>query len=637
MKKIISAILAVVMVTLSCSAGAQAISKDVELTDYPVVVVAGYTSAALVKENGDGTVDHVWGLDMNEVLALVLKRIARIGAGLGALTVGNSKLLADVVGKEVGTLLGDLRCNPDGSSAENVHPFVSTAEETNVALMTERFGGKDYQHETDILGLAATYIGSENIYDFNVDWRMGAVKCAEALDEYIQLVKAHSGKDKVNIFAVSHGGQITGTYLALYGEKQDVHNAVLTIPALGGSCLLYDILAEDVHLNELNLLYFIESGLMLENDFHWLVEAQELGFLDDVLNNLVPYLVDVAGYWGSIWDFCPSDIYEEMKAKWLDPVDSAVLIEESDYMHNTIIPGFSTSLQKCIDDYGINVSIIAGTDIDCTSGYEINGDGIIYTESSTGATCAPYFQRFADGYTQINDCGGEYMVSPAMTVDASTAYLKNNTWFVSGLFHGMTYWDMYTRELMMLLLLTDEIEDVHSNPDYPRFHESSNPSNAVWSKFNSSAEGYVSSDDTALLVKNVSEEGYTLRLSSVMCDGIDLDFDISGAKKIAAGETVSIPFNGEIPDISGKRVSLIFNYYVSGSLTPIGQRVMSFTVMNGESAEYGSDNPYSSAFAETPFDSSPFAFMSGLLKTLGLYNLVAMIYNMLCGIFSFLK
>ncbi len=627
MKKLLSVLLSIMLIFGTCSVAVNGLQQDAELTEYPIVMVCGYGGSTIVRDNPDGTETQLWGLDWNEVLGIVLKRIAQLGIGLGALTLGNADYIANVVGKEVVNLLGELALNEDGSSPANIHPKFSTAEESNGKVMFDKYGGMDYQFEPDIMGLAETYIGIENVYNFNVDWRMGAVACATCLDEYIQQVKELTGKDKVNIFAVSHGGQVSATYLTLFGYKKDVHNAVLTVPAIGGAGMVYDLMREDVHLNELNLLYFIENGLMSETDFHWLVEAQQLGFLDNVCNKLVPYLVAVTRNWGSIWDFCPTAIYEDMKDKWLDETANAEVIAKSDYMHYTVMPQFNTSLQKCIDEYDINVSIVAGTDIDLTTGWEENSDGIIATAFSTGATCAPYMSRFADGYTQINPCNGNYKVSPAMTLDASTAYLPDNTWFVSGLFHGMTYWDMYTRELMMILLLTDQIEDVYSNPDYPQFHESSSPSNAVWAKFNNSQEGYVSSEDNALIVKNVSEEGYTLRLIGVACDGMDIKFDIPSTVVIKAGETAEIPFTGTVPATANTRVSLIFSYSAIGSITPLGQRVMSFTVMNGDKAEYSESNPFASAFARLPIDSSWLGGMTQFLKNIGIYNLLSVIYN----------
>ena len=112
----------------------------------------------------------------------------------------------------------------------------------------------------------------------------------------------------------------------------------------------------------------------------------------------------MAGYWGSIWDFIPLEYYEDLKAERLDPIDSAALIEKTDMVHYDIMADFHTNLQKCVNDYGINISIIAGTDVPCVSGLRTNGDALIRVTDSTGALCAPYGERFTTATRVLEQC-----------------------------------------------------------------------------------------------------------------------------------------------------------------------------------------------------------------------------------------
>ena len=625
MKRLISVLLVFTLAFSCLAAGAYAISDESDVTDLPIVFVTGYGAADLKYIGDDGTEEQIWHPDFDAILKLVLQRIAKIGAGLGAAVFGMPDYLAKTVGEELPGILGKLACNDDGSSKYNVDMIVESAEETNSQVLLDKYGDERYQFEQDIAREMRKYVGRDQFYNFTCDWRMGAVDCATRLDEYIQQVKEYSRSDKVNIFAVSHGGQITATYLALFGSKQDVKNACLTVPAIRGAGIVYDLLREDVKFDELNLIRFIEHGMQWENDYHWLVEAQQLGFLDEVINKLIPYLFDIAGHWGSLWDFCPTSIYEEMKDKWLDKQANAEIIRKSDYMHYTVMPSFFTELQKCIDDYGMNVSIIAGTDINMTTGSNIQGDAIIATEFSTGADCTDIGTRYPDGYVQKNECGGRYKLSPSMTVDASTAYLPDHTWFVSGLFHGMTYWDEFTRDLMITLTLTDEIKDVYSDPAYPQFFTSTNPSNAVGASFDVSPDGYLSGSDSKLIVKNLSITGKDLLLKGIVCDGADIRFNIKPFTLIKAGESVEIPFSGKVPEKSNSRINLIISYTAVGSLTPAGERVIPFTLLNGEIPE--TDGKLVSSDAKTPLDSSPFGFFGPLLRQAGMYNFVSMVYT----------
>lgn len=607
---------------------------DDGISDYPVIMVAGYSASALVLEKEDGTQEQVWQMQGGNVFDMVFGYVGRIIAGLGLAVLERPQYLAKIIGEGAQGLIGTMACNDDGTSTYNVKPMFNTAEECNCQAMLDRFGDESYQHETDIMAAVREYVPREKTYDFNCDFRMGAVANAKRLDEFIQDVKQHSGYKKVNIIAVSHGGQVTATYLALFGHKRDVNNCVMTVPAIGGAGIVYDLLTETTDFDEINLLYFIEHGTRLETDFHWLVEAEELGFLDGLITELFPYFWEIIGHWGSIWDFVPTDIYEAMKEKWLDPVKNAGLISKSDYMHYTVMPMFKTAFKDCNEKYGMNVNIIAGVDNGVTTGKKANSDGIIHTFSSTGALCPAFGERFADGYVQKNPCGGKYKVSPAMTVDASTAYLPDNTWFISGLFHGMTFWDYFTRELMLSLLVKNEIRSVYSLPEYPQFHTSTNPSYALSACFDSSTEGYLSDADSSLIIKNLSIKNRPLKILAINCDGIDLKFRLPLIPLIRAGEELEIPFTGEIPKVSNSRVSITVSYNAYGSATPVGERSIAFTLMNGEKPDCGGT---ACAFPSAPIDRVFPPALTGFLKDARLYTLFSMFFSIIYFAFNSAK
>ncbi len=625
MKKIISVLLVFALLFCCSSVGFSAESSN---EYYPVIIVPGYGGSALMKTNDDMTQEQVWSVDGDEILSIVLSKIVQIGIGFGALTVGNAKYLADVVGKETVKYLEDVRCNPDGSSKYNVTTKYKTAEESSREAIYKEYGNyEDYQFEKEFSAFFAEKIGSDRVFNFNHDFRNGAVKCAENLDAYIQEVKQLTGSDKVNIYSISHGGQVTGTYLTIYGEKRDVNKAIMTVPALCGSSTLYDLFSKNIKFDELNLLYFIENGTINETDLHWLVEAQQLGFLDKVFNELVPYLFDVAGYWGSVWDFMPPDIYDEMKEKWLDPVASAEIIKNSDYMHYEIMPQFYSSFQKCNDEYGMQVSIIAGVDINTTTGCPINSDGIIFTKGSTGATCADYGKRFSDSYTQVNPCGGKNKISPSRSIDASTSYLPDNTWFMSGMFHGMMVWEDFGKDLINKLMLTDEIKDVYSDPEFPQFHTSTNPSYSVFAQFDKSPEGFLSEDDTTLIVSNLTKQDYDLYVLNIESKGIDLDFDLPELNKpIKENEKINVQFSGDLSSAKSKVIEIAITYAVKGTYTPLGQRVLYFTV-----SDYNGAADDASQLKELENDFGIFtSLLSGLIsRILSLFKPIVKLFKSL--------
>ena len=621
-KKAIALILSFVIAITSCISvsAAGTLSKDEVNTDYPVIMVAGYSSSSLYIGDSPETGEVIWGLNMDEVLDRVLNNIVELGVGLGAMTVGNAEIIAETVGREINDLFEKMRCNPDGTSVYDVKRVVVTAEETNNVTLRERFPNGEHRHEQNHAEEFLKYIDDEDIYNFTCDFRMGVEACANQLDELIQEVKAHSGKEKVNIFAVSHGGQVTATYLTLYGWKNDVDNAVLTIPAIGGAGIAYDALTAQIEFDEECLIRFIEHGTCTEEDYNWLVKAQQLGFLDNILNSLIPHIFPTLGYWGSLWDFIPLDKYEDTKKQLLDAEESALLIEKCDRFHYEIFPKIGEKLQECIDN-GMNISIIAGTGNRIVTGLNENSDAIITTAASTGATVAPFGERFADGYKQINDCGGKNKLSPDMTIDASTSYLPDNTWFVNGLFHGMTNWDYYSRSLLHILLFSDRITDVYSDPDYPQFRDTSNPSSAVYAQFKNCKPGEINGATDTLVITNCCWEN-DVRLSAVVCDGIDLKFEaVNPFEKLSPGESVEVKFSGEIPAVSEKSANITVCYTMN-TVTPVGYRTQYFKINNGAPVEGGEG--YVSAEIKTPFDFLFIGPVDTMLRTLGLKEFVTM-------------
>ena len=619
MKKTVCVLLCVILIALSMVPCVSAIPENCQ--QYPVVIVPGYSSTALIYYGEDGTREHVWGLDMDEVLARVLENIADILKGLGlAITEIDPAYLADLLGENFMDLAGKMVCNPDGTSKYNLVPlFENTAEATNAKNISDEYGDTtSYQWEPRIVGeIYEAAGGMENFYNFNCDFRMGAVENAHRLHALIVDIVNTTGCEKVNLLAVSHGGQVSAAYLNMYAEEELVNNAVLTVPAIGGAALAYDVLTNNVVFDELTLLYFLENGFVLEEDYHILVEAQQLGFLDSLLKNLVPYINNILGYWGSIWDFIPAEYYEELKENMLDPAESAPLIAASDEMHRLM--GTMNERLAVAEAHGTDISIIAGTGSPAITGLQENSDAIITVNASTGAACAPFGQRFADGYTQAV-ASDKYYVSPSMEIDASTAYLPDSTWFVDGLFHGMTYWDDYSKELMYTLLLTDDIDTVWDDPNYPQFHTAANACYSVHAAFNNSTDGYLSAEDTQLVITNLSKD-YTMRITSILANNLPLQFSLP-CENLAPGESVAVDIKQTGDYKALTKGSIRVGYILCGNLTPVGSRTLDFTVRSGEAAIYDNENPYTDANDKCYTEQYLGAKVTAFLERIGLLTVV---------------
>lgn len=630
--------LAIVMsfVLIACSSGvcAFAVSAEPPYSDYPVILVPGYSGSELDVVNEDGSRERVWHFDNNELVRIIVDEVvANVKAG--KTSDEDAKTLSETILGGANALVGGMACNPDGTSKYNVQLAYVTPEETNMAYIHENGLNDEVIGEVDLFNEIAAAVGEENCFFFEKDWRMGAIECARQLDSYIQSVKEFSGKDKVNLIAVSHGGQVTATYLSLYGYKQDVDNAVMTVPACSGAALAYDIMNRSLVIDEYNIVYFLEHGFVSEEDYTWLVEAQSLGFLDAVANEIAGGIIPFINTFTSIWDFMPEEYYEEMKGKLLDPVENAGIIANSDRMHYEIMPNYHESLTKCIEEYGMNISIIAGYGIPAVTGLQESSDGIITTNDATGATCAPYGKRFADGYTGVKTvCSNPAHdhVSPSFEIDATSAWLPENTWFVEELFHGMTFHDDYSRQLALELLLTDNITDVHTRSEYPQFHASTNPCNTIYAEFDSEHQGYVCGDDKFITVTNISQK-YPVKITSLTFAGKEFTAHSLGINALAPGESVKIQVTGKLPQVSNQNMQVEINCYCEGRVaTPYCERTFNFKIMNGTSVVYDEANPLVDADCVTGFESAVSDETVDILNTWFVGGFVAYFYNMFMAI-----
>ncbi len=639
MKKMLAILLTVLMLFSLCSSGVYAAVEADKLTEYPVIMVPGYSSSELYRLDENGEVVHVWGDAFGQAMPEVEANLGGIIADAATfLLAGDVDPIAKRLGEGFQRIFGDMKTNADGSSYYDVKNYINTPEECCYANLQEKYPEGRHQAENEMMSDVIGLVGAENCFVFTCDFRMGAVECANKLKGFIDGVLAYTGKDKVNILAVSHGGQISGTYLTLYGHEGKVNNAVLTVPALGGAGIAYDAFnspREGFNFGDVALLVFIEHGMMLEEDLHYLVEAGWLGFLDDLADALVPYVMPVMGTWGSMWDFIPLEYYDDMKAELLDETENAKVIEKSDFMHYEIMSPegehyFGKGFREA-QAAGTNVYILAGYDIQIVTGMPISSDAIITTPASTGATCAPFGERFADGYTQKVDTGF-YQVSPTMTVDASTCYLPEHTWLIQDYHHGMTYKDEYTKSLMYTLLLNEESYDVHSFEQYPQFHATTNVSHSIFASFNNCTEGYLTSDATHLIVTNLSKErAVTILAANVYGSDLELSF---GPIYLKPGQSGKIAIDGEIPEGSVKNFEISLSYVIE-SFTLVGERTFDFTLMNGEKAEYDEDKPLTDADNAPAIDSVLDEETNTILNKVGAKGLASIIYNIVMTIVNF--
>ena len=580
MKRFFAVILAVVILVCAVPSGVFAAQKDVN----PLIILQGYSGPQLFYDLGGENEHQVWGPNMDDLKQIVIERIPELAGGLGGAAFGDFDLLVKTVGEGALELLEYVRCNPDGSSKYDLSVYPEGAAATRASTLLET-GEDNYIAERPLAEDFMSEIGAENLFTFTVDWRMGQVENAAKLDKYIQEVKALTGSDKVNIYALSHGGQLGAVYLYYYGEKADVERIILNVPAIGGTQLVYDLMMGNGKFDIAALIEFVEIGFRNEDEWEWLVEAFGFERLNEAFYRLLQeYFLDIVIYWGSIWDFIPLDKYDEVKSKFLDPEENAQIIAKSDELHYNAMAHMSEGLKRA-QDAGINIAIMSNTGRDIATSTGVNSDYIIDVHSSSGSNCAPYSESFPTDYEPLKiTCSDSTHrhISPDRSIDATCAYLPDNTWFINGQYHGQSNWDRYTRSFYMEFLFGDSITDIYSNPDYPQFETAQNPADGLYVKFDATPSGFHTSKDTKLLIESLSEQ-YDTEILKIEASGADIIFKGANGLVLKPGESAEIEFeNRTLPD-SSNPFTLTVTYSLKNKKVPfIKTKTFSFTAMSDE-------------------------------------------------------
>lgn len=559
---------------------------NVRKDNAPIILISGFMCSQLYLNFGEENEEKVWGPSAEVIFDRVKDDFPKLAKSLAGLVKGKKRELGEILGEGAKAILGKLVCNPDGSSVYPLSHYPNNPETSNLKYMLENEGIREYMYEKSFCEYLAGETDPSRVFMFQYDSRLDAITVAESLREFIKEVKVYTNSDKVSIFALSFGGLITSTYLTYYSHENDVGKAVLSVPALGGTDLPYRILTGNIDLSLEKLIEFLETAAGGESNFARMFEyAERLEGLNEVAAAACTGgLSDVVMNWGSLWSLCSTGYYEELKTRFLDTAGNRELIEKTDRVHYEVMENIAETFAAC-KEKGIDISILCGTGSGLCLGGENNGDFILPASGVSGAVCAPLGKRFDGGYegvkTTCSDSAHNHL-SPSMQIDATSAYLPENTWFIEGQFHGQYYYEEYTRSLVTKLLLTDDIKDVYSDPDYPQFELSNHSYRTVHIGFDESLSGYISNEDKTLTITNVSETN-DIKLLSVIAYGADVEFDISGTGIVSDGEAVSIPFEG---DFDKSPVQLTVNYFEIGSLTPFSSGNFTFTVNGGEIMQY---------------------------------------------------
>lgn len=455
--------------------------------NYPVVIVPGinHSPTYLCDENGE-----------------VKKSSDGTDIGGTLLFFDNDILKREIV-KLVLPLLASLVFQKDCGLTEKAYEVcnnifsVQATDDTGVPvnnLITRRFNYPVSQMSDDDKSWFYTMlpvqklsdaIGEDNIYLYTFNLVGDPMESAKELDEYIDMVKEQTGKDKVTLLDVSLGGTIFTAYIDEYGYE-DIHQIVNVVAATDGTDIVADMMLRDFNLAD-EYFYNDFVAMIAEENFGdiaygYLINAALRIFPKSVLQPLISRVMDslletLMINAPQIWALVPSARYDALSEKYLSDGSKPVLKAKLDRYHQAQLNLKENVLKAA--DAGVRIDNICGSDL-CygegeytffnivSSAATVNGDGIIPLYSAgmgaTGADRGKTLENFDEAYT-----------NESRTVDLSTSYLPDNTWVFQKQHHEVGNNSVVLNLAKDIILDPDSLKTNHSEGNlYPQFNSTQN-------------------------------------------------------------------------------------------------------------------------------------------------------------------
>lgn len=467
MKKIISVLLCVLML-FSLSAPAFA-AEESSYDGEPLVIVRGINYFGLYKEDGSPALK----ISLGDIFGLVKSVFVDtfIEKKEGALFNNTLSLLDNV--------LSPIANDKEGNS---LRELTFDKYDGPMSLYKGEVDAFENTGETGIIKAAGDKIGYENVYFFTYDWRRSAKELAGDLNSYLEDVITETGKNKVNIAAVSMGGMVTTAYMYYYGTER-INNLTYVSSAHNGTFSCGDCLNGNIYFdgtvfyqhtkklgaNNSIIDFFVEImrkiGLfdLAGGILNKVVEANPEALDNDVLRNNLGTLL-------GLWSLCPDEVF-----------DSGVEFifggheEEFPELMNKIaeVRDFIFSTEDIIDSAindGVKVTFVSNYGLPLRPYFEnsyLLGDTVIETRfTSNFAVTAPTGEVLSE--EQIAAADPAYL-SPDNIIDATTANYRDVTWFVKNAPHVAAEYQSDYAEFVLWLCLNDGYPDITAEGKYPQF------------------------------------------------------------------------------------------------------------------------------------------------------------------------
>ncbi len=490
LKKALSLVLCLVMVfsaTVVFSAAEGEVNTYVPDydTETPVIVLhgIGQNDTYVLDEEGNRTYDETgdeitgWPLeiDIKSALAEIIPNLiysifTRRDSGLSeAMKDGASKLFFAIEKDDEGNYVNDIE-------VPCYFAPVSQIPEEKQEMYFNRIPIQE----------CAEIIGEDNLYFFGYDSLGDISETTKRLHEYVLEVRRQTGSDKVNLCPISLGGSVAVSYLDMFKEDHAyINRIVYIVPAIDGSELVGDLLTGNVSVFASDDALYEDLMVNLMGDtwstylINMLLRILPSDVLKGALNGLLEGVIEnVVLKSTQLWATCPTEYYEEARAKWLMDDKYASIREKVDTFMQARA-NFEENQNDIIEKGGRLYNIVCydlPMMIPLTKDYKTsNTDCILHVEStSMGATFADLGETLGEGYeavgTYCSDPTHNHL-SPDGMVDPTTGLLPCTTWYFKGQSHEMLQYNDICLKLGTQLMTDRNMLDVYSNPiAYPQYN-----------------------------------------------------------------------------------------------------------------------------------------------------------------------
>jgi hypothetical protein len=388
---------------------------------------------------------------------------------------------------------------PDGTFANNEIGLLefngsfadfATKDHENQTYMENQC---EYLYKILPLRSVADTIGEENMFFFTFSLFGDPMTSADNLDKYIDMVLEKTGADKVNLLPISLGGTIFTAFAEKFTETDKVNAIVNVVPVLNGTQVVSDMYQRDYNLDgefwyqdlfPLVIGEFTEYGDMVGSLVNLLIRALPAEVNAAMITSMYDVLLDhLLVNTPQMWAMVTREDYPALAEKYLSDNAHAPVKAKTDAFHRAQL-NLEDNIRTMIDN-GIEINIISGYSLNTGDARynffhlmgdseSVNGDGVIHVESTTlGATSVLPGEKLPDDYKQAINSEYSY-ISPDREIDASTGVLPDNTWYFYDMNHEDTANNAPVINLALALLYSDEVENVHTNPDkFPQFNGNS--------------------------------------------------------------------------------------------------------------------------------------------------------------------